>query len=44
MSDDEDHFISDHTTLQILKYGFHLFITIVMTYIIIFTKWNRLLQ
>lgn len=38
MSDDEDHFISDHTTLQILKYGFHLFITIVMTYIIIFTN------
>ena len=38
MSDDEDHFISDHTTIQILKHGFHLFTLVVMVYIIIFTN------
>tara|TARA_B100001094_G_C18112415_1_gene761994 strand:+ start:277 stop:900 length:624 start_codon:yes stop_codon:yes gene_type:complete len=38
MSDDEDHFMSDHTTIQILKHGFHLFTLVVMVYVIIFTN------
>ena len=38
MSDEDERLVSDHMTIQFLKYGFHLFITMVMTFLIVFTN------